>query len=251
MLICETAAELHRRAADEIASLIRRHASVGRDGVLGLATGNTVVGVYRELVDRHRASEVSFAQVTTFNLDEYHPMAPESEKSYHHYMQAHLFDHVDVDRAKTHVPDGTASGAEIDRTCARYEEAILAAGGIDLQVVGIGRTGHIGFNEPGSSADSRTRLVTLAPTTRQDAASAFGGLESVPHHAISMGIATILSARRILLLATGDHKGAIVARALTGPVDPEVPASFLQRHPNVHVLLDRPAARHLAMRSDA
>jgi len=234
--------EVGRRAARRIVEVIR--AKQGR-AVLGLATGATVIGVYRELIRLHREERVSFADVVTFNLDEYLPMDPASIHSYHRFMWENLFAHLDIRRENVHIPRGDLPAAERAGECARYEAAIAAAGGIDLQLLGVGRTGHIGFNEPGSGAESRTRVITLDLVTRKDAAADFFGEENVPREAITMGVATILAAREILLLATGEHKAGIIARAVEGPIDHEVAATYLQRHPNATVIIDPPAAAAL------
>ncbi len=236
---------LARAVADRIATTIRVAAGHGRRCVLGLATGSTPVGVYRELVRMHRDEGLSFAGVETFNLDEYWPMAPDSIHSYHRFMREHLFDLVDLDPARTHLPPGDVPRDDVAAACAAYEAAIRAAGGIDLQLLGIGKTGHIGFNEPGSGADSRTRLITLDTVTRRDAAADFFGEENVPRQAITMGVATILEAREVRLIATGEHKAAIVRRAVEGPVDHEVAATFLQRHPSATFFCDSAAAADL------
>ena len=234
--------DVGRQAAGRIAEVI-----VARNGraVLGLATGATMIGVYRELVRLHQDEGLSFANVVTFNLDEYHPMNAGSIHSYHRFMTEHLFDHVDVVPANVHIPRGSALRDEVEAECDRYEEAIRAAGGIDLQLLGIGRTGHIGFNEPGSGIESRTRLITLDLVTRKDAAADFFGEENVPREAITMGVATILRAREILILATGEHKAAIVARAVEGAVDHEVAATYLQQHARTTFIVDPPAAAAL------
>lgn len=231
--------------ADRIVEII--HREVARKGrcVLGLATGSTPIGIYRELIRRHRAGEVSFAHVTTFNLDEYYGLPPDSLQSYHRYMRENLFDHVDIPREQAHVPDGTTPREALPAACAAWEEAIREAGGIDFQILGIGRSGHIGFNEPGSGPETRTRLITLDRVTRKDAASDFFGEENVPREAITMGVATILDAREIALIATGEHKAGIVARAVEGEVSSAVAATFLQGHPGVTVYLDEAAAGEL------
>jgi glucosamine-6-phosphate deaminase len=231
--------------AHRIAALIRLRAAEGRPCVLGLATGSTPVGVYRELVRLHREEQLSFRNVQTFNLDEYWPMASGSIHSYHRFMHEHLFGLVDLDPSCTHVPPGDVSADAVQDACASYEAAIRAAGGIDLQLLGIGQTGHIGFNEPGSGADSRTRLVTLDTVTRRDASADFFGEQNVPRQAITMGIATILGARSICLLATGEHKSRIVRRAVEGEIDHEVAATFLQQHADVTVYCDPAAAAAL------
>lgn len=233
-----------RAVAAEMAALIRA-ATPERPCVLGLATGSTPVAIYDELVRMHRQEGLSFRHVITFNLDEYWPMAPDELQSYRRFMREHLFDHVDLDPARAHLPDGTVPQEEVAAACQRYEDAIRAAGGIDLQLLGIGRTGHVGFNEPGSSRESRTRLITLDRVTRKDAAADFFGEENVPLRALTMGVGTILSARRVRLVAFGEGKAAVVRRAVEGPVTDAVAASFLQQHPQAHVHLDRAAAAEL------
>lgn len=231
--------------ADRLAATIRNCAAAGRPAVLGLATGSTPVGVYRELVRLHRTEGLSFKQVITFNLDEYYPMEPTALHSYHRFMGEHLFDHVDIVPDNVHLLRGTLARDEVAAYCQEYEAAIAAAGGIDFQLLGIGKTGHIGFNEPGSSPASRTRLVTLDMVTRRDAAAEFFGEANVPKEAITMGIATILAAREIAILATGEHKSAVVKRAVEGEIDSEVAATFLQRHPATRFYLDGAAAADL------
>ena len=241
-----TSAEGSRAVAAEIAALIRSRAAEGRRAVLGLATGSTPLGLYAELVRMHREDGLSFSNVVTFNLDEYYPMPAASQRSYRSFMQAHLFDLVDIPPGAAHLPDGSAALAGVDACCRGYEEDIRAAGGIDIQVLGIGRTGHIGFNEPGSQRRSRTRLVTLDPVTRRDAAGDFGGEENTPRQAITMGVRTILEARRVILLAWGQHKADIVRSAAEGPVTSQVTASFLQEHDHIEFVVDRAAASSLA-----
>jgi len=235
-----------RYLAREIATLIKARGEQGRKCVLGLATGSTPVNVYAELVRIHREEELSFANVITFNLDEYFPMRPDSVQSYARFMREHLFDHVDIPSNQIHIPDGTIAIDQVADYCSHYEQTIIDAGGIDIQLLGIGRTGHIGFNEPGSKTESRTRLITLDSSTRIDAASDFFGIENVPRRAITMGVATILQARRLLVLAFGEGKSKIVARAIEGEVSASVPATFLQMHPNAKFILDGAAAAMLA-----
>ncbi len=237
--------EAARSVAGEMAALIRARAREGRACVLGLATGSTPVSVYAELVRLHREESLSFANVTTFNLDEYYPLSPDQPQSYRRFMRTHLFDHVDLHPARTHLPSGTVPKHEVDAHCAAYEEAIRAAGGIDLQILGIGRTGHIGFNEPGSPRHSLTRLVTLDPLTRRDAAGDFGGDAATPRHALTMGVRSILNARRVILMAWGQHKADIVRQAIEGEVNSQVTASFLQEHANALFVLDAAAAGSL------
>jgi glucosamine-6-phosphate deaminase len=234
-----------RLVANRIATLIRERQAAGEQAVLGLATGSTPIGVYRELIRMHREEELSFAHVVTFNLDEYYPMSPDSVHSYHRFMWENLFEHIDILRANVHLPPGNIPRERVDDECRRYEDEIHRAGGIDFQILGIGKTGHIGFNEPGSGAESRTRIVTLDAVTRRDAAADFFGEEYVPKEAITMGVATILEAREIAILATGEHKSFIVRRAVEGDVDVEVAATFLQRHPNTTFYVDRAAGAEL------
>ena len=228
--------------AHRIAELIRLRASEGKNCVLGLATGSTPVGVYNELVRLHQEEGLSFANVVTFNLDEYYPMNPHELQSYVRFMNEHLFDHVDIPKDQINIPDGTIPKLEVQEYCNRYETRIELLGGINMQILGIGRTGHIGFNEPGSSKDSTTRLITLDKVTRTDASGDFFGEENVPRQAITMGVGTILSASEIIILAYGEHKAEIVAQAVEGEVSSIVSASFLQEHPHVRFILDRAAA---------
>jgi glucosamine-6-phosphate deaminase len=239
------ASDASKEVASRIAKLIRDRAAAGKKAVLGLATGSTPVAVYNELVRLHEQEGLSFKNVVTFNLDEYFPMQPHELQSYVRFMNEHLFDRVDIDRANVHIPDGTLPIEQVATFCRQYEEKIKAAGGIDLQLLGIGRTGHIGFNEPGSGKNSRTRLITLDRTTRMDAASDFFGEPHVPRRAITMGVGTILDARQIIMLAFGEHKARIVAAAIEGEVTAVVAASFLQDHPNSQVILDEAAAAAL------
>ena len=243
--IYEDSMDVSRVAAWEIANLIRERAAEGRSCVLGLATGSSPTNVYAELVRMHREDGLSLANVITFNLDEYFPMQPDCLQSYMRFMNEHLFDHVDISRENIHLPDGTLSVEELPEYCSNYEQKIISVGGIDIQLLGIGRTGHIGFNEPGSGTQSRTRLITLDGVTRIDAASDFFGIENVPRRAITMGVATILHARRIIMLAFGENKSGIVARTIEGEVSPAVPATFLQQHPCTEFLLDSAAAAQL------
>lgn len=234
-----------KAVAAEIAALIRERASRGKRAVLGLATGSTPQGVYEELVRLHKAEGLSFKNVTSFNLDEYYPMPPEGLQSYRRFMREYLFDHVDIDPAHAHVPDGTVPRDRVAAFCAEYEAKIKAAGGIDIQILGIGRTGHIGFNEPGSPRESRTRLITLDKVTRMDAASDFFGEWNVPRTAITMGVGTILDARRVILMAFGEHKAPIIKKAVEGEISHHVSASYLQQHPNCVFMLDPASSAEL------
>jgi glucosamine-6-phosphate deaminase len=237
--------ELGRLVSCRIAELIRARGRAGRRTVLGLATGSTPIGVYRELIRMHREEGLSFAQVVTFNLDEYYPMDPGSVHSYHRFMWENLFSQLDIIPENVHIPRGDVRREQVEEECRRYEEAIRAAGGIDLQLLGIGRTGHVGFNEPGSGLESRTRLITLDLVTRKDAAADFFGEDNVPREAVTMGVGTILEAREIVILATGEHKAHIVRRAVEGEVDHEVAATFLQRHAGTTFYVDGAAGARL------
>jgi len=237
--------ELAGVVARRIADLVREKTAAGGTPVLGLATGSTPIGVYRELIRMHREEGLSFARVVTFNLDEYYPMDPGSLHSYHRFMWENFFSFLDIPPGQVHFPRGDVPRNQVVEDCRRYEAAIADAGGIDLQLLGIGRTGHIGFNEPGSGLESRTRLITLDLVTRKDAAADFFGEENVPREAVTMGVATILEAREILLLATGEHKAEIIRRTVEGEIDHEIAATFLQRHPDTTFYLDGSAAAAL------
>ncbi len=243
--IFSTSAEASRHIAGEIALLIRQRQSEGRNCVLGLATGSSPVTVYEELVRLHREEGLSFSNVITFNLDEYWPMEPTAFQSYHRFMKEHLFNLVDIPQGNIHIPNGTIAREAVERYCAEYEEAIRHAGGIDLQILGIGRTGHIGFNEPGSQLVSRTRMIYLDSITRADAASDFFGEENVPLRAITMGIGTIMESRRIILMAWGEDKASIIRETIEGPCTEQVPASQLQRHPSCTIVLDDASSAEL------
>jgi glucosamine-6-phosphate deaminase len=231
-------------AASEVAArIIARLVKENPRAVLGLATGSTPLLLYRELIRLHRAEGLDFSGVTTFNLDEYVGLPETHPASYHTFMREHLFNRINVRSENIHIPDGMTE--DIPKCCRAYEDAIAAAGGIDLQVLGIGTDGHIGFNEPSSSLASRTRIKTLTPQTLEDNAPFFGRKEDVPHHVITMGIGTIMDARRVLLLAFGEKKAAAVASAVEGPLTAMLPASVLQVHPVAKALLDEPTASAL------
>ncbi|MCC7146820.1 MAG: glucosamine-6-phosphate deaminase [Phycisphaeraceae bacterium] len=247
-LVYAQAREASLAVAKEIAHLMRQRAAEGKKCVLGLATGSTPVGVYDQLVRMHQEEGLSFKNVVTFNLDEYFPMRPDELQSYRRFMREHLFDRVDIDPEAIHLPDGTLAVEQVVEHCRWYEQQIQKAGGIDLQILGIGRTGHIGFNEPGSGRGSRTRLITLDRVTRLDAASDFFGEENVPRRAITLGVGTILDARRVVLIAFGEHKAPVIAQAVEGEVTASVAASFLQAHPNAQVILDMASATELTRR---
>lgn len=243
--VYESSQRVSRVVAGEIADLIRSRAQEGKPCVLGLATGSTPVSVYAELVRMHREEGLSLANVITFNLDEYFPMQHDCLQSYVRFMNEHLFDHVDIPQDNIHIPDGTLAVEQVADFCRNYESKIESVGGIDIQILGIGRTGHIGFNEPGSGTDSQTRLITLDRLTRIDAASDFFGNENVPRRAITMGVGTILKAKRILLLAFGENKAHVVRASVEGEQTPNIPATFLQNHPETEFVLDRAAAAEL------
>ena len=228
-----------RQTALAAASLFAATILSKPDAVLGLATGSTPLLLYRVLVDM----QLDWRRVRTFNLDEYLGLAPDHPQSYHHFMWENLFRHVNIRPENVHIPDGLA--ADVPAFCADYEARIRAVGGIDLQLLGIGSDGHIGFNEPSSSLVSRTRIKTLTQRTRADNARFFASADEVPRRALSMGIGTIMRARGVVLVIYGADKAEITAKALKGPVTPEVPASILQFHPNCTVLLDEAAASRL------
>ncbi|HEX2092844.1 MAG TPA: glucosamine-6-phosphate deaminase [Longimicrobiaceae bacterium] len=237
--------EIARTVARRIAEVMRAKREAGAPPVLGLATGSTPIGIYRELIRMHREEGLDFSDVATFNLDEYYPMDPKSIHSYHRYMWENLFDHINIRPENVHVPRGDIAREEVEAHCAAYEQAIRDHGGIDFQILGIGKTGHIGFNEPGSGIESRTRLIALDTVTRRDAAADFFGEENVPMEAITMGVATILEAREVALIATGEHKVVIVQRAVEGEPDPDVAATYLQQHPHAAFYVDPAAAAEL------
>ncbi|MBO6793141.1 MAG: glucosamine-6-phosphate deaminase [Balneolaceae bacterium] len=225
-------------AAQEIANLIKQKEKEGENAVLGLATGSTPTQVYDELVRMHKEEGLSFQNVVTFNLDEYYPMEPDSIHSYVHFMNEYLFDHIDIKKENIHIPDGTLERKKVFEFCANYEEKIDSYGGLDIQILGIGRTGHVGFNEPGSSESSKTRLIALDSLTILDAASGFFGVENVPRRAITMGVGTIMKADRIFIMAWGEGKAGIVQQTIEGEITSQIPATFLQDHDNVEFLLD-------------
>jgi len=243
--IYESAEAASRVVAREIADLITERNAAGRPTVLGLATGHTPLHVYRELARLRAEAGLDFSRVVTFNLDEYWPIAPSVRQSYHAWMHENLFRHVNVPEANIHIPSGTVAEADIEAHCAAYEQAIRDAGGIDYQILGIGNSGHIGFNEPGAKRNSRTRCVRLDRVTRKAAADDFFGEENVPEMAITMGVVTILEARQVRLLAFGEHKARILRRAIENPVTDAVAASYLHDHPDVTFFLDEAAAAGL------
>lgn len=231
--------------ADEIAALIRDKQAKGLPCVLGLATGSSPISVYNQLIKLHKEEGLSFKNVITFNLDEYYGLEPNDINSYHFFMHENLFDHIDLPAENINIPSGIIEQSQVRDYCKGYEKKIDDLGGLDFQLLGIGRTGHVGFNEPGSNINSQTRLVTLDHLTRYDAAGAFYGIENVPSKAITMGIKTILSAKRIVLLAWGINKSEIIQKAVEGALTPNIPTTYLQKHDNTTLVLDHQAASGL------
>jgi len=234
-----------KKVAKRIADLIRRKQDKHENAVLGLATGATPVEVYAELIRMHKEEELSFKNVITFNLDEYYPMQPDAKQSYVKFMDENLFNHIDIKRENIHIPDGTLAKEDITDYCLSYENQIGAVGGLDLQLLGIVTTGHIGVHEPGSAPNSGTRLVTLDDLTRRDASRDFGGKENVPTKAITMGIGTIFKAKEIILMAWSRKKAPIIKKAVEGEMSGNVPATYLQLSENVEFILDEDAASEL------
>jgi glucosamine-6-phosphate deaminase len=232
--------DIGSEAARVVANAVRRKPALR----LGLATGSTTLGMYQELVRLHRGEQLDFSRVVTFNLDEYLGLPSNHPQSFHHFMQQNFFAQVNVTRGNVHIPDGSIRG-DYQQYCAAYEQAIRNAGGIDLQILGIGRNGHIGFNEPTSSLGSRTRLKVLSKETIEDNRKFFAAEEEIPQCAITMGIGTILEAKRILLLASGSSKATAIAKAIEGPLTASVTASALQLHGDVTFIVDQEAAAQL------
>ena len=234
-----------KHIADSISLAIRQKQQEGEKIVLGLATGSSPIQVYSELVRMHKEEGLSFKNVITFNLDEYYPMHPDAQQSYVRFMNEYLFDHIDIPKENINIPDGTIEMDKISEYCEAYDKKIERLGGIDIQLLGIGRTGHIGFNEPGSWETSPTRLVRLDAITRRDAIKDFQFEEKVPYRAITMGIKTILNAKSIFMMVWGSHKAEILKNAVEGSVSADVPATFLQKHPNTKVYVDQSAVSAL------
>lgn len=245
VVVKDSSHEAVNEIAGEIAEAIKQKQALGENCVLGLATGSSPVSLYERLVEMHQKEGLSFENVITFNLDEYFPMNPEEIQSYVQFMNKHLFDHIDIKKENVHIPDGTLPVELVDSYCLEYESKIAQSGGLDLQILGIGRTGHIGFNEPGSTIHSATRLVTLDHITRQDAASDFFGEENVPRKAVTMGVGTIMKAKRVILMAWGEGKANIVKEAVEGVQTDNIPATFLQQHQNVTYYVDGAAGAEL------
>lgn len=244
-VIFKNATEASLIVAQEIAQLIKSKQENNKTCVLGLATGSSPIKVYEELVRMHKEEGLSFSNVITFNLDEYYPMNKENNQSYHYFMHQHLFNHIDIKPENINIPDGTVAIEELHQYCIDYETNIKNAGGLDFQLLGIGRTGHVGFNEPGSHINSVTRIITLDHITRVDASSDFNNIDNVPKRAITMGISTILKSKRIVLLAWGQNKADIIKRTIQGDISSDVSATFLQNHTNTTFILDQAAASEL------
>jgi glucosamine-6-phosphate deaminase len=243
VLLSPSYEELSREAARIVASAVRNNPAA----TLGLATGSTTLGMYKELVRLHKEQGLDFSKVVTFNLDEYLGLSAEHPQSFHCFMRENFFEHVNVKPENIHIPDGMIGG-DYEKYCNSYERTIREAGGIDLQILGIGRNGHIGFNEPTSSFGSRTRLKVLTNETIEDNRKSFGAGEEMPECAITMGIGTILEAKKILLLATGSSKAQTVAEAIEGPITASVTASCLQLHADVTFVIDEAAGARLKQR---
>jgi len=239
VIVKDSYEEMSREGARIIADRLRKKP----DLVLGLATGSTPLGMYKELIRMHREEGLDFSKVTTFNLDEYVGLPPDHDQSYHYFMKVNLFDHINLDPRFVHVPQGMSK--DVDTFCDWYEERIRRAGGIDIQVLGIGANGHIAFNEPGSSLGSRTRIKTLTGTTRQDNARFFASMDEVPKYAITMGVGTIMDAKELLLLANKQGKADAVRASVEGPVTASCPASIIQMHRRAFCVLDKEAASQL------
>ncbi|HMB90710.1 MAG TPA: glucosamine-6-phosphate deaminase [Rhodothermales bacterium] len=245
VLIFDEPRQMAYQVARRIATLIESHNAVGDPTVLGLPTGSTPIGVYQHLIRMHQEEGLDLSNVITFNIDEYFPMEPDSLQSYHRFMRENFFDHVNIPEDSIHIPRGDIASDEVESYCLAYEHAIEKAGGLDLILLGIGRSGHIGFNEPGSGPETRTRSIILDEITRKDAASDFFGDENVPREAITMGVGTILDANEIILMATGEHKAPIVRRAVEEEPNKDVTATYLQLHRNATFYVDRAAASAL------
>jgi glucosamine-6-phosphate deaminase len=244
-VIFDESKEASKVVANEISVLIRKKQKEKKNCVLGLATGSSPISVYNELVRLHKEEGLSFSNVITFNLDEYFPMSKNDSKSYYHFMHDHLFNYIDIMPENINIPSGDVSSDQVNEYCDSYEKKIKKYGGIDFQLLGIGRTGHIGFNEPGSNNNSLTRLVHLNYITRNDARKSFYGTENVPSTAITMGVNTIRKSKRIVLLAWGQNKSMVIKKSIEDELDSNLSASFLQKHKNVTFVLDQNSASEL------
>jgi glucosamine-6-phosphate deaminase len=239
--VLENYEDISKHVGDHVAQIIRKKA----DAVLGLATGSTPIGMYQHLIHMYQEGDLDFSQVTTFNLDEYVGLSKEHPQSYHDFMDREFFNHININRANVYIPNGDVHDLSLE--CRQYEQLIQQEGGIDLQILGIGANGHIGFNEPGSPAEGTTRVVELDNSTIQANARFFESVEKVPKRAISMGIRTILNSRSIFLIASGEGKAQAVRQMLKGEITTRVPASLLQKHQDVYVILDQAAASKLQL----
>ena len=237
LIICENYEKMSARAAAIVADVIKGNPAC----VLGLATGSTPVGMYRKLIEMNKTGEIDFSQVTTVNLDEYYPISPDNDQSYRYFMNVNLFDHVNIDKSRTFVPDGTAT--DPDEACAAYETLVKQVGPADIQVLGIGQNGHIGFNEPADALEVATHVTGLTESTIQANARFFASVDDVPTKALTMGIGTILSAKKIIILANGAAKAHAVAKMLEGTLDTSCPASMLNLHADVTVICDEAAMK--------
>lgn len=244
VIIKETYQELSNEAAKQVASLIRKKP----DCVLGFATGSTPLGLYKELIRMHKEEGLDFSKVVSFNLDEYVGLPPTHPESYHYYMWENLFKHININPSNVYIPMGMAE--DIDAFCQWYEEKIIERGGIDLQILGIGSNGHIAFNEPGSSLGSRTRIKTLKENTRLDNSRFFNSIDEVPKYAITMGVGTIMEAKRLLLLASGIKKAEAIKQTVEGPIMAKYPATIVQLHRYATVIVDKEAASKLEGKYD-
>ncbi|MCM8804686.1 MAG: glucosamine-6-phosphate deaminase [Candidatus Omnitrophica bacterium] len=241
VIIVKSYEDIGKEAAKIVKDLIIKKPNA----VLGLATGSTPISLYKELIRIHKEEGLDFSKVITFNLDEYYGLSGGHPQSYRYFMDENLFNGINIKKENTHVPDGTIPIDKIEEYCKKYEEMIKQAGGIDLQILGIGGDGHIAFNEPGSSIYSRTRLVALDEQTIKDNSRFFEKIEDVPRFALTMGVGTILEAKEIILLANGIKKAEVVAKAIEGPITSQITASALQLHPKVTAILDEEAASKL------
>ena len=235
VIVTKNYEEMSQVAAEKFAEVLKERPS----GVLGLATGDTPIGMYQNLIEMYRKGELDFSHVSSVNLDEYYPITPDNDQSYRYFMNHQLFDHVNIDKARTYVPDGTAEDA--DAFCRAYEEKIDALGGVDVQVLGIGRNGHIGFNEPDGELIPFTHLTALTASTIEANARFFASEDDVPKHALTMGVQSVFKARRILLLASGENKAEAVRAMLNGNISTHLPASLLRLHPDVTLICDEAA----------
>ncbi|GMU95461.1 glucosamine-6-phosphate deaminase [Ignavibacterium album] len=244
VIIKENYQEMSTEAAKQVASLVRKKP----DCVIGFATGSTPLGLYKELIRMHKEEGLDFSKVVSFNLDEYVGLPPNHPESYHYFMWENLFKHININPSNVHIPMGMAE--DIDAFCEWYEQKILEHGGIDLQILGIGANGHIAFNEPGSSLGSRTRIKTLDEKTRMDNARFFNSMDEVPKYAITMGVGTIMEAKRLLLLANGIKKADAIKATVEGPIMAKYPATIVQLHRYATVIIDKEAASKLEGKYD-